>query len=354
MAFFGTHKARIMGCSLVLGELEKNIDNEPMYFANDIALLGRLKNTIGMGTRYIAANDTTTSDLCIEAAEKLLEALHLSVNDIHFIIFLTQTPDYLMPGNAHVVHRKMGFPDSTGVLDCNMGCSGFVHGLGMATSLAEKGVGNILLLVGDTLSKCVDTHDRTLAPLFGDAGSATIISSTHDVDDTLYFLFGADGSGLETMFVPSGGCRNPIEDNADNEGKNLQKTLQMDGFGIFKFSMTRQPQVMSEALAYVGVTADEIDYFLLHQANRYIVQTITSKAGIPEAKAPADIFTRYGNLNAASIPAILCADLAETLNQGKLRVLMQGFGIGLSWGVCITTLNGVLCLPPCRREIAHA
>jgi len=306
-----------------------------------------------MGTRYVAADGTTTADLCIEAAGKLLDTLQLSVDAIHCIIFVTQTPDYLMPGNAHVVHREMGFPASTGTLDCNMGCSGFVHGLGVAASLIGQGMGNVLLLAGDTLSKKVDQHDRTLAPLFGDAGSATLISHARGADP-MHFLFGADGSGLETMCIPAGGCRASMRPGHASAEAPPRDTVSMNGFGMFQFAMTRQPQALADALAYAGVTADEIDYFLLHQANRYIVRTITGKAGIPEAKAPADIFTRFGNLNAASIPAIVCADLADTLRHGTVRVLLQGFGVGLAWGACVTTLDKVTCLPPCRRGDAHA
>ncbi|MBQ7617466.1 MAG: hypothetical protein IJS50_01195 [Desulfovibrio sp.] len=350
MATLTFKNSQIIGCSITLGEVKHCIDEEPYYYENDPTLLKRLKNNIGFETRYTAKPQTTTADLCLNASLRLLKALNFDAKNLDAIISVTQTSDYIMPGNAHVLHKMLECPTTTATYDLNHGCSGFIQGLSLAYSLASSGLENILLVAGDTLSKKVDPNDRTLAPLFGDAGSAILIRHT-DKTFPSFFLLGADGQGLEKMYIPAGGCRFP-ESQAAAQQKSNQ--LFMDGFGIFQFSMQRQPEAMTEILSFADKKLEAIDYFLFHQANRYIVRTISSKAGIPAKKVPDYIFSRYGNLNSASIPALLCADLASTLINEKSLVLMQGFGIGLSWGACITTLDHIVGLTPVCLGAANA
>lgn len=361
MALFTIDQASIVGCALALGEEQHQIEEEPFYFNNDVDFLTRLKTTIGISTRYKAAKGTTTLDLCYTASQNLLRALNCTAKDVDALVFITQTPDYLMPGNAYGLHKLLGLSSNAAAFDLSMGCSGFIHGLSLASSLLSHGLKTVLLLAGDVLSAKVNPKNRALAPLFGDAGSATLLTRKINASP-MHFLLGADGQGLEKMYVPGGGLRNPLhlnllannQDAALNSKNKFTDDLYMDGFGIFQFSMTTQPKVLSDILAYSNLKLTDIDYFLLHQANRYIVKTITTKAGISPEKAPCDIFTRFGNLNSASIPAIMCASLANKLATSNVQVCMQGFGIGLSWGACVTSLNKVCCLPPFCLEKNHA
>ncbi len=358
MARFILNNIRLAGCSLVLGQDEHTIDDEPEYYNHDPAQLEKLKKMIGFGTRFTAQEGTTTCDLCEQAARDLLTAMGLAAADIGAIISVTQTPDYPMPGNAHVLHGRLGLPKETPALDVAMGCSGFVYGLWLAGMMASSGAGRVLLVAGDTLSRTANKHDRTTAPLFGDAGSAAIIEASPNAGD-MHFILCADGTQVEKMYVPAGGGRTPStpatrqETAFDDSGMRSQEDLFMDGFGIFTFTMTEQPPLLKAILEFSHKTEEDIDYFILHQANKYIVETITKKAGIPAAKAPADIFSRFGNQNSASIPGVLCGALADAVTEAKLEVVLQGFGIGLSWGACQLALDHPICLPPVRYKGEH-
>lgn len=342
---------KIKGMSVVLGENEIKFENEPAFYNNDKTQFAKLQKMIGFDARYCANENTTAADLCEQAAKILIKNLNIEISSIDAIIFVTQTPDYYMPGNAHVIHRNLGFSKDTIAIDLDFGCSGFVYGLFVASSIINSGLRRVLLLAGDTYSKLVNPKDRTEAPLFGDAGSATII----DYDETAqesYFILKSDGSGINHILQPAGAYRNPSteetrRDVADEDGNiRNQENLYMNGFEIFNFTLTEQPKLLDEILEFSGNTKDSIDYFALHQANVYIVETILKKAKIPFEKAPSKIFTKYGNQNSASIPSVICSELRDKFANGKKKVLMQGFGIGLSWGACVMDFEKIICLEP--------
>jgi 3-oxoacyl-[acyl-carrier-protein] synthase-3 len=285
----------------------------------------------------------------------LLRILHLEPADVNAVISVTQTPDYRMPGNAHVLHRRLGLPKKAPALDVGMGCSGYVYGLWLAAMTAASGGCRVLLAAGDTLSKAVNAADRTLAPLCGDAGSATVIEFSPSAGE-MRFILRADGSGLEKMHIPAGGFRTPSTAETrtavlhEDGCMRSQEDVHMDGFGIFDFTVTEQPALLADILSFAGKSVEDIDYFILHQANRYIVETIAEAAGIPSEKIPADLFSRFGNQNAASIPGVLCGALGEKLAGKKIQTVMQGFGVGLSWGACQLELDCILCPRPLRRQ----
>lgn len=343
--------ARMVGCSVTMGEHSQRIDDVPEYYNNDPALLARLKKTIGFEERRIAAPTTTTADLCEHAALLLFDRLHIDPSSIDAVISVTQTPDYIMPGNAHVLHARLGLPETAATLDVVSGCSGYVHGLWLAAMMASSGLKRILLAAGDTLSRLTNPKDRTLAPLFGDAGSVTFVER-NDNAPPMHFILRADGSKLEKLFVEAGAARHPSCDATRREGVNgdgsirSRENLYMDGFAVFEFTMGKQPALLRDILAYAGTDIEHTDFFILHQANRYIVETIIKKAKIPPEKAPTNGFSLYGNQNSASIPGVLCGILGERLARKKVRAILQGYGAGLSWGACHTVLDNVLCIPP--------
>ncbi|MBO5738835.1 ketoacyl-ACP synthase III [bacterium] len=342
---------KIAGISVVLGENKKNFINEPEYYNNDEKQLAKLKKMIGFDTRYWANPQTTTADLCQEATKKLIKEMNINISNIDAIISVTQTPDYYMPGNAHVIHRNLGFEKDTLAMDLEFGCSGYIYGLWTAGMMLNSGLKRILLLAGDTLSKVANKKDRTEAPLFGDTGSATIIEFDEKAKES-YFILKSNGVGIENMLQPAGAYRNPSTEEtrkevADAEGNiRTQENIYMNGFEIFNFTLTEQPKLLNEILKFADKTKEEIDYFILHQANVYIVETILKKAGIPFEKAPSRIFEKYGNQNSASIPSAICSDLSECFKDKDKQALLQGFGIGLSWGACITNLNNTICIKP--------
>ena len=206
----------IKGVSIVLGEEKKVFANEPEYYNNDEEQLAKLKKMIGFDTRYWSKSETTTADLCRQAAKNLLEKLNIDKNTVDAIISVTQTPDYYMPGNAHVVHRDLGFPKETAAFDMEFGCSGYVYGLWTAFMMINSGLKRVLLLTGDTLSKSANKKDRTEAPLFGDSGSATVIEYDENAGDS-YFMLKSDGNGIESMLQPAGAYRTPSTDETRKE-----------------------------------------------------------------------------------------------------------------------------------------
>ncbi len=351
MAQFVIKNIRLAGCAVVTGEQTLRLDDFPEYYNNDPALLARMKKTIGFGQRQVAAPATTTCDLCSAAAKRLMRALNIEPQQLDAVISVTQTPDYYMPGNAHALHAALGLPKDAVALDVELGCSGYVYGLWLSGMMLASGLRRVLLVAGDTLSKAAGPRDRSVAPLFGDAGSATIVELNPEAANT-YFVLRSDGTGLKKMYIPAGGYRapsNPQTQKAvpDAEG-NLRspEDIYMDGFGIFEFTMSEQPELLRQVLEFSGKDVADIDYFVLHQANRYIVETITRKAKIPPEKAPSDCFTRFGNQNSASIPGVLCGSLAPALAGRKALAVLQGFGVGLSWGACQLELDDIVCLEP--------
>ncbi|MCH5314245.1 MAG: hypothetical protein J1E28_07660 [Helicobacter sp.] len=339
---------RIAGISVVLGEHKKHFKDEPLWWNNE-KHCKKLQSTIGFDITYVANKDTTTLNLCEAASLNIIKALGIEVSSINAIVSITQTPDYPIPGNAHILHKNLGLNKECIALDMEFACSGYVYGLFVAGMLVNAGIKRVLLVVGDTLSKYVNKKDKTTAPLFSDTGSATIIDFDTNATDS-YFILKSDGNGWEQIYKKAGACKMPsseftrIESSDENGNIRSAENLYMNGIEVFNFTLTEQPSLLEETLDFAHLTKNDIDYFVLHQANTYIVESILKKAGIPFEKAPR-IFSKYGNQNAVSIPTTICEELRDKLDKKK-KVLMQGFGGGLSWGACIADLENVLCLKP--------
>ena len=342
---------KISGIVAVSGQIKKCIDEEIDAFGGDIAQIERIKKTVGINTRYITDEKTTTFDLAKEAVSRLMESMKIKPEEIDGVIFVTQTPDYRMPGNAHLLHREFCFPKSCVAFDISLGCSGYIYGLWLAFSiLASSTCKKILLCVGDTLSKTVNKKDRACAPIFGDAATATLVERTQE-ESPAYFLLYSDGSGFEQMIQPAGGYRLPSscetkKESVDKDGnvRNLENFC-MNGFEVFSFTMTEQPPLLEEILKYSQKTIEDVDYFVLHQANTYIIKTIIRKAKIPVSKVPHKTFETLGNHSCASIPTTICHELYDKVSSQNLHLVLQGFGSGLSWGACCLNVNKIVC--PC-------
>lgn len=347
---FTFFNSKITGLSSVVGNVKVNIDDEVVFYQSQ-KQLDKLKKTIGFDTRYIADTGVTASDLCLQAAQQLLSTMRLTPSSLDAIVFVTQTPDYNMPGNAHIIHKKLELPKHCIAYDLVFGCSGFVTGLFMAQMMATTGFNKVLLLCGDTLSKIIDVRNRADAPIFGDAGSACVVEKTAIAVPSYFSLF-SDGSGFDTMWQQAGGFRMPLSPETSKEffdDKGNLRTLEhffMDGFEVFNFTLTEQPDLLSTILNYSGKTPEQVDFFILHQANKYIIETIITKSNIPLNKAPHRTFSKYGNQSSASIPTTICEELASTVSSSCVEVVLQGYGSGLSWAACQTSLDNIVCLQP--------
>jgi 3-oxoacyl-[acyl-carrier-protein] synthase-3 len=270
----------------------------------------------------------------------------IDLQQIDAMICVTQTPDYLQPCNAAVIHGRLGLSKNCAALDVNLGCSGYVYGHWLAHSLvASGGCERILLLAGDTISRLVNAKDRSVAPLFGDGGSATLIERAVGAPSA-YFSLQSDGCGYDKLIVPAGGSRHPHSTESaevlEDESGNFRspENLFMDGAEIFNFSITEEPKSVKELLEYAEIDAAAVDHFVFHQANRYILSNIAKRLKLDLAKVPMQTVERYGNQSSASIPTAICGELATALaDRSSTRLLLSGFGVGLSWASALVEVG---------------
>lgn len=296
-------------------------------------------NTIGIREKRIADADVCSSDLCYKAAEKLLRDLDVDPASIDVLIFLSQTPDYKTPATAPSLQTRLGLPNSTACFDINLACSGYVYSLSTAFAYAMMdGVNRVLLLVGETFSKIVSPQDKVNAPLYGDAGTATLIENGDY--GTSYFSLNSDGSGKDAIIVPAGCYRQPSTPEnlqaKEMEDGNIRSAHQiyMDGMEVFNFTMRVVPKDIKSVMGFAGVTLDQIDYVIFHQANKFMTDFFAKKLKCPAEKVPYSL-DKYGNVSAPTIPLTIASELAGILPNAEKKLILSGFGGGLSWASAV-------------------
>ncbi len=337
---------KISGIVTCVPTLEKCIDDELELFGGKVKQLERLKKTIGLYRRRVVDEQTTAADLCEQAAQLLIEQTAVKPSQIDTVICITQTPDYSQPCNAALLHGRLGLSKHCAALDVNLGCSGYVYGLWLAhTMITSGGCGRVLLLAGDTISRLVNARDRAVAPLFGDGGSATLVERSQS-SAASFFSLQTDGKCYDNLIVPAGGARQPctkdtaiaVEDQAGNF--RSPENLFMNGAEIFNFSITEEPKSVIELLEYAEIDANAVDHFVFHQANRYILYNIAKRLKLDLAKVPMQTVERYGNQSSASIPTAICEELAAVIaDRSSTRLLLSGFGVGLSWASALVEVS---------------
>jgi 3-oxoacyl-[acyl-carrier-protein] synthase III len=300
----------------------------------------------GVAVRSIASADQCTSDLGVIAAQSLFTSGICKPEDIDFLLFCTQTPDYFLPATACIIQDRLGLRNDIGALDFNLGCSGYVYGLSLAKSLIEDDLAdNVLLIVGDTPSKTINPRDKGPRALFSDGASVTLISSI--IDNKMFigpFVFGTDGKGAKNLIIPAGGFRLPSNQDTATERDDgtgnfrSAEELFMDGAEIFNFSFQTVPKLISQLLTKANMTNfDELDFVIFHQANKFMLEGLRRKIKIPKEKFVINL-EFFGNTSSATIPMAL----EELIKQGKVnkgsKVLVAGFGVGYSWAGSIITI----------------
>lgn len=297
---------------------------------------------IGIRERRYAEEGVCASDLCVKAAEKLFADNGIEKSSIDALIFVSQTSDYHQPSTSPLLQHRLGLPTSTLCFDVNLACSGFVYGLSMAFAYASMhGVDNVLLLVGETMSKTVSQFDKVSTPLFGDAGTATLISKG-DFSESVFSLH-SDGSGSDVIKMPYGGYRNPscvegFEPQTDEDG-NVRTGEQffMDGMDVFNFGMSVEPKDIKFLLKECELSVDDVDLLIYHQANRFMTDFFSKRIKISLDKTPYCL-ERFGNTSSASIPLTIVSEL-ESAYPNRTRVIVSGFGAGLSWATALIDLS---------------
>jgi 3-oxoacyl-[acyl-carrier-protein] synthase-3 len=351
MAFSKFKNIKISGVVTVVPTTVCCIDDEIELYGGNEKQIARIKRAVGLDKRHVTDNSTTTLDLCVDAAEKLILGMGLEKELIDGVIFVTQTPDHVQPSNAAIVHGKLNLSTHAASFDISLGCSGYVYGLWMAHMMVASGTcQKVLLLAGDTLSKCVNKRDRATAPLFGDAGTATLIEAS-ERDCLSHFSLHTNGAGAQHIMQPAGGFRKPSSaetaiETVDEEGNyHSENDLSMNGGEVFNFSIKTEPHAIKEILEYAGQDIDGIDYVIFHQANKYIITNIAKRLKLSMDKVPCETVSKYGNQSSASIPCTINDALNEELSVQSKQVILSGFGVGLSWASAILNLEKMYCPP---------
>lgn len=299
----------------------------------------KLTKKLGISSRYIVDKDETASDLAIQAAEKLFETGICNKSEIDFLLFCTQTPDYILPTTACIIQEKLKLPTNCGALDFNLGCSGFIYGLSLAKGLIESGQAKkVLLLTADTYSKLINENDISTSLLFGDAAAATLITKSSDINNLGPFIFGTDGGGAEDLIVYAGGSREPMNAEAlieyeDEKGNRRSRSnLYMNGSGVFNFAMREVPKAIDGLLTKDNTTLNDYDYFIFHQANKYMLEALRRRIKIDKNKFSIQL-DDCGNTVSSTIPIALKKEMELGNIKDGNKILLVGFGVGLSWSV---------------------
>ena len=304
-----------------------------------------LMKTIGFDERRIVQGDECTSDLCLYGLEHLLQHDALNTDDIGALIFVSQTPDHFMPPTSAILHGKLGLKRDALCFDINQGCAGYIYGLLQAYLLLQlPDIGKVVLLNGDTLSRRCCPLDRNVYPLIGDAGTVTILEKSTDPTE-VFLSMEIDGSRSDWLKIPAGAFRMPsteqtreirfIEDGIQRSDEDFY----MNGAGVFTFTQTDVPKSIMDLFEYAQMKLDDIDYFMFHQPNRFMLKKLAWKLGVPEEKMPNNIVEKFGNPSSASIPLNICYNIGDSLRETKKKICMCGFGVGLSWGSVITDIG---------------
>ncbi len=346
MAFFTVRDIQIKGLAAAVPSNTEDNNELDLLAEKERELFIR---TVGIRYRKVAPKGLTASDLCLAATEKLLAELQWNRADIQALVFVTQTPDYIIPNTSSTMQHKLGLSKNCLVFDVNLGCSGFVYGLSIISSMLQNiPNGKALLLVGDVSTSTISKRDRSTTPLFSDAGSATALE--HTPDGKMSFNLQTDGAEFDDIIVPEGGFRNrataesfvlkEIENGVHRSGLDMK----LDGAKIFNFALREIAPSIKHLFTEAKVAKEEIDYFVFHQANLLMLESLRKKLSIAPEKLPYSLYD-FGNTSSASIPLTMLARIPEALRAGKLKLLLSGFGVGLSWGSVYLETNSVICLP---------
>ena len=314
---------------------KKTLSNYDMEHFMSKEEIVKTVDSIGINEKRFAEDSVCASDLCFRAAEKLFEDNKIDRKSIDMLLFISQTSDYKIPGTAPILQDKLKLSNNTDCLDLSIGCSGYIYGLSTAFAYASsEGIDRVLLLVGDTFSKLVNPLDKVNAPLYGDAGTATLIEKGNFTKS--YFNLFSDGSGFESIIIPSGQNRIPsTEDNLkpkkDKDGsfRSLNE-LYMNGMDVFNFSLRAVPNSINNMLKFSNKSLEEIDIIVLHQANRFMTDFLIKRLKYSRGLVPYCL-DKYGNTSSPSIPLTISSELSSHQIESK-KVIMCGFGAGLSWG----------------------
>lgn len=346
MAFQHIKNVQIAGlAACVPSKIE---ENKALSLFSAEADYEKFVTTTGIERRHVASNDICSSDLCYEAAEKLIAELGWDKKEIECLIFVSQTPDYILPATSCILQNRLGLSKDCMALDVSLGCSGWVYGMSVLSSIISSGsITKGLLLAGDTVTKTKSPLDKSTYPLFGDAGTATAIEHKKDSEGIKSYLC-TDGGNYDVIMIEDGGYRNPTTPDSlivrTNEDGTIRNRLQsyLDGTSVFTFGISQAPRCVKKLLEHFQIEKEEVDYYIFHQANMLMNEKIRDKLSLEENKVPYTL-KDFGNTSSASIPLTLVNKLQSELKNNPLQILGCGFGVGLSWGAISFKTDSIIC-----------
>lgn len=315
---------------------KETITNEQLVKEFPEWTVEKVAKKVGIHSRHIAAEDEFTSDMAVKAAENLFHEHGIAKDSIDFILLCTQSPDYFLPTTACLVQDRLGISTKAGALDFNQGCSGYIYGLALAKGLISAGIAkNILLITSETYSKHIHSSDKGNRTIFGDAASASLIS-TDGFARIGEFELGTDGSGGEDLIVRNGAMK--AAKTSTEAELNMDDHLYMNGSGVFNFTIGAVPNLVKETLSKNTIELAQTDWFIFHQANTFMLNHLRKKAGIDEEKFLLHM-ENCGNTVSSTIPIVLKAYKDKNTFKVGEKLLLAGFGVGYSWGGTILTIE---------------
>ncbi len=349
MADFSIQNVSVKGISACVPK-ENFVNTKDVFPGMDSSEMQKIVTMTGIDKHHISPKEICTSDLCFHAAEKLIEKLTWQKEEIGIVIFVSQTPDYILPMTSAILQQRLGLLSSCMAFDMSIGCSGFVYGMSVISSLISSSkIKKGLLLVGDTITKFISKQDRSTFPLFGDAGTAIALEYNESAKEMVFSL-STDGVGHKAIIVNDGGQRSPFSEQSlmpQNYEGGIERNdaqLYLNGMDVFNFSITKAPSSFNQLMTYKETNIDAFDYFVFHQANKLMNETIRKKLKIDPSKYLYSL-QKYGNTSSATIPLTLVSELQDELENKSLSLGLCGFGVGLSWASMILPTDKIATLP---------
>ncbi len=349
---FSFKNTKLTGISTVIPTQELSLLEDKNLYNGDRKKIQRVIDSSGFLYRRVTAQHIMTSDLCLQAAHDLLDKTNTAKDDIDALLFISYTPDYLMPATAYVLHKKLELSKECVVMDIPQACSGYVLGLYQASMLINAGCKKVLLLVGDSFSKFTDMFNNNTAPVFGDAGTASLIEFDANASP-IHFNINSDGANYDALICKNGGFKTPPNKDLFYEDNGFRYEANMDGGRIFEFTMAEIAPNIEKLLEHTNVSKEEINYFVLHQANKFILENIARKLGVDESKVPVGTMTKYGNQCGASIPCAITDMLQNEVITNSNKMILSGFGVGLSWASVLMDIKKIYCSNMLEYEVQN-
>lgn len=330
---------------IVVPEKERTFVEEMKNYNFPEARSLKLKEVMGYDRRRLVEPDVCVSDMAVFGLQRLFDRHLLKPDEIDALLLITQSPDYFMPATSNIIQGRLGLKQDMLCLDVNQACAGFVIGLMQAFMfLEQESIRKVVLINADVLSRKASPKDRNIYPLVGDATAITVIERDTE-NSVIHASLKMDGSRNDALIIPAGGMRLPcsaatavLEDVGDNNLR-AKDHLRMDGSAIFNFVQTEIPPLVQGLLQRVGVSAEQVDYFLCHQPNRFMLQKLADKMKIPQSKMPNNVVERFGNSSGSTIPMAIMLNVADKLTKGQILACLAGFGGGLTWTAMLMRLG---------------